>query len=172
MQLLSTFSKRFLFLLYVIDIYSKYAWVVPLKDKNGYIITNAFQKLLNESGHKPSKIGVEKGSEFYNRSMKSWLEKYGIEMCSTHNEGKSFATERSIRTFKNKICKYMSSISKNVSIDKLADVVNTCNNTYHPKLKVGDHVRISIYKNIFAKCYLQNWSKEVLLITKVKNVLL
>ena len=136
MQLLSTFSKRFLFLLYVIDIYSKYAWVVLLKDKKGIIITNAFQKLLNESCHKPSKIGVEKGSEFYNRSMKSWLEKNNIEMCSTHNEGKSFATERSIRTFKNKICKYMSSISKNVSIDKLADVVNTCNNTYLSSIKM------------------------------------
>ena len=79
MQLLCNFNKRFLFLLCVIDIFSKYAWVVPLKDKKSITITNAFQKFLDESGCKPNKtlpVGSKfKGSEFYNRSMKSWLEK-------------------------------------------------------------------------------------------------
>ena len=97
-------------------------------------------------------------------------------MCSTYNEGKSVVAERFIRTLKNKICKYMTLISKNVSIDKLDDTVNEYNNTYHitikmkpldvknstyinidkeindrdPKFKVGDHVIMSKYKNIFA----------------------
>ena len=64
----------------VIDIYSKHAWVVPLKDKKGITITNTFQKILDESGRKPSKIWLDKGSKFYNRSMKYWLEDNSIEM--------------------------------------------------------------------------------------------
>ena len=66
MQLLSKFYKGFTFLLCVIDTYSKYAWVVPLKDKKGVSIANAFQKTLNDSSRKPNKIWVGKGSEFYN----------------------------------------------------------------------------------------------------------
>ena len=85
MQLISKFNKGFRFLLCVIDIYSKYAWVIALKDKKGSAITNSFQKF----NHKPIKIWVDKGSEFYKRSMKSWLEKNDIELYSTHNEGKS-----------------------------------------------------------------------------------
>ena len=55
-------------------------WVIPLKDKKGNTITNAFQKILDKSNLKPNKIWVDKGNEFYNRSMKSWLEKNAIEM--------------------------------------------------------------------------------------------
>ena len=109
-------------------------------------------------------------------------------MYSIHNEGKSVVPERFIRTLKNKIYKYIISISKNVYIDKLDNIVNKYNNTYHrtikmkpvdvkpsmyvdfnkenykegPKFKVGDHVRISKYKNIFAKGYIPNWSKRFL----------
>ena len=71
MQLISKFNKRFIFLLCANDIFSKYAWVVPLKDKKGVGIVNAFQKNLDYSKRKPNKIWVDKGSEFYNRSMKS-----------------------------------------------------------------------------------------------------
>ena len=73
MQLISKFNKGFRFLLCVIDIFSKYAWVVPLKDKKGITITNAFQKILKESNRKPNKIWVDKGTEFYNNSVKKWL---------------------------------------------------------------------------------------------------
>ena len=116
-------------------------------------------------------------------------------MYSTHNEGKFVVAERFIRTLKSKIYKYMTSISKNVYIDKLDDKVDGYNNTYHttikmkpidvkdnayintgkeinnkdPKFKVGDHVRISKYKNIFAKGYMPNWSEEVFAIKNVKN---
>ena len=68
MQLLSKFNKGFRFLLCVIDIFSKYAWVVPLKDKKGVSIVDAFQKILDDSNRKPNKIWVDKGSEFYNNS--------------------------------------------------------------------------------------------------------
>ena len=70
MQLISKFNKGFRFLLCVIDIFSKYAWVVHLKDKKGISITNACQKMLNKSERKPNKIWVDKGSEFYNNSFK------------------------------------------------------------------------------------------------------
>ena len=85
MQLISKYNKGFRFLLCVIDIFSKYAWVVPLKDKKGISIVNAFQSILKKSNRKPDKIWVDKGSEFYNRSMESWLEKNNIEIYSTHN---------------------------------------------------------------------------------------
>ena len=86
--MISKFNKGFRFSLYVIDIYSKYASVIPLKDKKGITITNTFQKIIDDSNLKPNKIWVDKGSEFYNRSVKPWLEKNDIEMYSTHNEGK------------------------------------------------------------------------------------
>ena len=127
--------------------------------------------------------------------MKSWLEKNDIEMHSTHNEGKYVVAERFIRTIKNKIYKHMTSISKILYIDKLDDIVNEYNNTKHRatkmkptdvkdntyidfgkevndndlEFKVGDHVRISKYKNIFAKGYTPNWSEEVFVIKKIKN---
>ena len=71
-QLISNFNKGFRFLLYVCDIFSKYAWFVFLKDKKGVTTTNAFQKVLNKSGRKPKKIWVDKESEFYNSSFKKW----------------------------------------------------------------------------------------------------
>ena len=170
-QLISKYNKGFRFLLCGIDIYSIYAWAIPLKDKTGVTIVNAFQSNLKKSNRKPNKIWVDKGSEFYNRSMKSWLEKNDIEMYSTNNIGKSVVAERFIRTLKNKIYKYMTSISKNVYIDKLDDIVNEYNNTYHgtikmkpidvkdntytgfgkevndndPRFKLGDRIRISKY---------------------------
>ena len=136
MQLISKFNKGFRFLLCVIDIYSKCAWVVPLKDKKDVSIANAFQSILKKSNRKPNKIWTDKDSEFYNRSMKSWLEKNDIEMYSTHNEGKSVVAERFIRTIKNKIYKHMTSTLKNVYIDILDDIINEYNNTKHRTAKM------------------------------------
>ena len=93
MQLINKFNKGIRFLLCVIDIFGKYAWIVPLKDKKGVTIANTFQKILDDSKRKPNKKWMDKDSEFYNRSLKSWLEKNYIEMFSTHNEGKSVVTE-------------------------------------------------------------------------------
>ena len=112
MQLISKFIKGFTFLLCVIDIFSKYAWVVPLKDKKGVSIVDAFQKILDDSNRKPNKIWVDKGSEFYNNSFKKWLKDNDIEMYSIHNEGKSVVAERFIRILKTKIYKCMISVSK------------------------------------------------------------
>ena len=116
-------------------------------------------------------------------------------MHSTDNEGKSVVAEIIIRTLKNKIYKHMTTVGKNVYFNVLDDIVNKYNNTYHssikvkpkdvtdsvfvkyneefnkkdPKFKVGDYVRISKYKNIFAKDYTPNWSEEVFVVKKIKN---
>ena len=127
----------------------------------------------------------------FTTSMKSWLQDNDIAMYSTHNEEESAVTERFIRTIRNKVYKYMTSISKNMYTDKLNDIVDEYNNTYRtikmkpihvkdntyidfgkevnyndPKFKVGDHVTISKYKNILAKGYTPNWSEEVFAIKK------
>ena len=140
MQLTSNFNKGFRFLLCPIDNFSKYAWIVPIKDKKGVSIINAFQKILNESGRKPNKIWVDKGSKFYNISFKKWLKDNNTEMYSIHNEGKSVIAERFIRTLKNKIYKYMTSVSKNMYINKLDDIVDEYKYTYEyknlPMLKI------------------------------------
>ena len=127
-----------------------------------------------------AKYGLIKEANFTIILLKKWLKDNDIKMYSIHNEGKSVVAERFIRTLKTKIYKYMTSISKNGYIDKLDDILNQYknkNNTYHrtikmkpvdvkdnayidfkkegngkgPKIKVGNHVRISKYKNIFAK---------------------
>ena len=118
-------------------------------------------------------------------------------MYSTYNEGKSVVAERFIRTLKNKIFKHMTAISKNVYFDVLDDIVNKYNNTVHktikmkpidvtgdsyakynensnkkdPKFKIGDHVRISKYKNTIAKGYAPNWSDEAFVVSKIKNAI-
>ena len=93
MQLISKFNKEFRFLLYVINIHSKYVLVIPLKDKKCITITNTFQKILNESNRKANNIWFNKRNEFSNSSMNSWLEKNEIKMYSTHNKRKFVAAE-------------------------------------------------------------------------------
>ena len=155
--------------------------VVPLKVKKGVTITNTFQNILDESNCKANKIWVYKGSEFYNRSTRSWLEKNTIDIYSTHNEGKSVNAKKFIITLKNKIYKYMTSISKNVYIDKLDDIVHKYNNTYHSTIRMkpidvrsnsyidsskeinvyDSNIKTSQHKHILAKGYTTNWSEEV-----------
>ena len=86
--------------------FSKYAWVAPLKDKRRISIVNAFQKIISKGG-KPNEIWDDQGSEFYNNLLKKFLKINSIEMYSTCNEGRSAVTERFIRTWKNKIFKDM-----------------------------------------------------------------
>ena len=149
MQLISKFNKGFRFLVCVIDIFSKYSWVVLLKYKKDVSIVNAFQKNLDDSNRKPNKIWVDKGSEFYNRSVKSWLQDNDVVMYSAHNEGKSAVSERFIRTLKNTIYKYMTSVSKNVYIDKLDDMIDEFNNTHHRTIKMKPiDIKNNTYINI------------------------
>ena len=144
MQLISTFSKGFR--LCFIDVFSKCAWNIPLKDKKSITITDTFQKLLKESNRKARKT-------CYMKSMKSWLEKTTTGTYSRYSEGKSVVTKRFIRTLKKRIYKYMTSIPRNVYIEKLDDIVNKHNNTIHSTIKMKP-------VNVNPKTYI-NSSKEI-----------
>ena len=176
MQSLGIKNKGIKSLLCVIDLYSKYAFVIPLKDKKGISIVNAFDKIIKQSERKPNKIWVDQGGEFYNNVFKKWFSDNDVIMYSTYNKGKSVVAERFIRTLKNKLYKHMTATGKNLYYDVLDGVVNKYNNTKHStikmkpidiknnkrvytdehnekdtRFKVGDRVRISKFKNIFAK---------------------
>ena len=193
MQLISKYSKGIRYLICTIDLFSKYAWIFPLKDKKVVSIVNAFQKIIDNSKRKPNKIQADQGSEFYNSQFKEVLKENHMEKYSTYNEGKSAVAEKFIKTLKNKIYKHMTAVLKD--FDVLDVIVDEYDNTFHktikikpidikldsysvynvesnekdPKFKAGDHVRISKYKNIFAKVYTPNWYEEVFAISKIKN---
>ena len=162
----------------VIDLFTKYEWVVPLKDKRGITIVNAFQKIISKEC-KPNKIS----------RIKRFFEINSIEMYLTYNEGKSVVVERFIRTMKNKIFKHMTAVSKNVFFDLLDDIVNKYNHTVHKTIKMkpievtsnsyaennedsnesesklGDRVRISKH---LLKDTLKIGQKKFLLLAKLK----
>ena len=195
MQSLSRKNKGIKYLLCVIDLYSKYAFVVSLKDKKGISIVNAFNKIIKQSNREQNKIWVDPGGEFYNNVFKNWFSDNDIIIYSTYNEGKSVVAERFIRTLKNKLYKHMTANGKNVYYGVLDDVVDKYNNTKHStikmkpidvgdnnkrvyidehtekdsRFKVGDRVRISKFKNIFAKGYTPNWSTEIFIVDKVND---
>ena len=138
---------------------------------------------------------IDQGGEFYNYLFKRFLKNNNIKMYPTFNEGKSVVAEKFIKTLKKKIFKHMTAVSKNVYFNVLDDIVNKYNNIVHRTIKIklidvtsnsyaeqnedsnekdhkfkfGDRVRISKYKNIFAKEYTANWSEEVFVISKIKN---
>ena len=185
MQLISIYNKGIRYLLCVIYLFSRYAWVIPLKNKKGESIVEEFKKILDDSNRKPNKISLDHGSEFYNNKFKSFLKENDIEMYSTFNKGKSVVAERFMVT----------AIGENVYFNDLDDIVDKYNNTVHssikikrkdvaddslvecseetnekdPKFKVGDNVRISKCKNIFAKSYMPNCSEDVFVVNKVQN---
>ena len=155
MQSLSRKDKDIKYLLCAIDLYSKYAFVIPLEDKKGISIVNAFNKIIKQYNKKPNKIWVDQGGEFYNNNFKKWLSDNDIIMYSTYNEGKSVVAERFIRTLKNKLYKHMTATGNNVYYDVLDVVVYEYNNTKHNTINmkpidVGDN-KECILMNIMKK---------------------
>ena len=167
-----------------------------LQDKEKDItIVNPFQKIIDSSTRKPNKIWIDKGREFYKNSSRKWLKDNDIEIHSAHDKGIFVVAERFIRNLNNKIYKHITAVSKIVYIDKIYDIINEYNNTHHrtikmkpietkdniyidttqevndkdPKFKVGDHVRIWKYKDIFTKGCTLNWSEEGFVIKEAKN---
>ena len=196
MQAFSKFNRGIKYLLAVIDVFSKYGWLIPLKDKTGKSVASALKTIFKE--RKPEKMWVDKGKEFYNKDVKELIELY-----STENEEKSSVVERWIRTMKEKMRKYFTTNSTNVYIDVLPDLVREYNNTIHssikmtpveasekknefkvwktlypnrldildinPKFSVGDKVRISKNKELFETGYTTRWTEEIFTITKIKR---
>ena len=196
MQAFSKFNRGVRYLLAVIDVFSKYGWLIPLKDKTDKSVASALKTIFEE--RKPEKMWVDKGKEFYNKDVKDLIELY-----STENEEKSSVVERWIRTMKEKMWKYFTANSSNVYIDVLPDLVKEYNNTSHssikmtpvkaskkeneltvwrnfypehleirdikPNFSVGDKVRISKKKKTFEKGYTTRWTDEIFTIAEVQR---
>ena len=196
MQAFSKFNQGVKYLLAFIDVFSKYGWLIPLKDKTGKSVASALKTIFKE--RKPEKMWVDKGKEFYNKDVKDLIELY-----STENEEKSSVVERWIRTMKEKMWKYFTANSTNVYLNQLSSLVKEYNNTRHssikmtpvnaskkenelrvwrnlypehleiydinPKFSVGDKVRISKKKKTFEKGYTTRWTEEIFTIVEVKH---
>ena len=194
MQAFSKDNKGIKYLLTVIDVFSKFFWIVPLKRKTGKEVAHAFSRILKE--RRPCKARVDRGKEFYNKDVHKLLELY-----STENEEKSCAIQRFNRTIKEKIFKYFSANNTRKYIDILDLLVDQYNNTIHssikmtpieashevnenkiwrnlfpefcrtfltPKFSIGDNVRITKKKKTFDKGYTQRWTEEVFTISKIQ----
>jgi len=122
------------YLLTVIDILSKYAWVIPLKDKTGKTLTEKFEPIINET--KPKLLQVDKGTEFYNKTFKEMLSKYGTVMFSTKSDKKASIVERFNRTLKLRMGKFIDAQNSVRYIDSLDDLVKNYNNTVHSTIKM------------------------------------
>ena len=135
MQQFSKWNKGYRYLLMILDVFSKYGWIAPLKDKKGETVTQAFKTILKE-GRKPEYLWTDKGKEYYNKHFKDLLEKNKITLYSTENEEKSSVCERWNRTIKSKMWKNFSVQGNTVYLDMLPKLVKQYNNTKHSSIKM------------------------------------
>lgn len=196
---LSKQNKGYKYILTVIDCFSRYAWGIPLKDKLGSTVKDAFKQIFKE--RKPNKLWVDQGSEYINKNFKEWLDSQKIQTYHTYSEHKSSIAERFNRTLKSRIWRIFSENNNYKWIDELPNLVNDYNSSTHrtlkttpieasksnneikilkhlygksthdkkPKFKIGDYVRISLVKKTFEKGYTPNWSKEIFMIVGIKH---
>jgi hypothetical protein len=124
-------NKGFRYMLNVIDVFSKYAWSIPLKDKRGLTVVDAFKQIVKQSGRVPKHIWVDQGKEFYNKNMDEWLQENNINRYSTHGEHKSAVVERFNRTLKEIMWKRFTAENTRKWIDMLDKLVHDYNNRRH-----------------------------------------
>ena len=190
-------NKGYKFILVVLDIFSRYAWARPLKNKSGKEVANAFKDIIEEVGRRPKKLWTDEGTEFYNTNVARVLN--GIELYSTHNEPKAAIAERFIRTLREKIETNYILTQSTVWYDILPELLREYNTSKHRTIKmtpvearkpenyyqvstcfkhakvknppsffVGDKVRISVQKKLFDKGATANWSEEIFKVKKVR----
>jgi len=198
MHAFSKFNRGIRFLLIVIDVFSKYGWMLPLKDKTGKTVTDAFKDIFKKLKRKPEKLWTDKGREFYNKHVKE----LSVELSSDANAEKSSVAERWNRTNKEKMFKYCMANNTNKYIDVFDEFVERYNNTRHSnikmnpyeaskkeneervyrnlypdltrrpmraKFKTGDKVRIQKKKKLFEKGFTVNWTEEVFTVSKIQR---
>ena len=182
------------YLLVVIDVFSKFLWVRPMKNKTARSLVQAFDSILSEK-RKPEKLRTDKGTEFINELFQQYLKKQEIQFYTAMNEPKAAVVERVNHTLKSKLYCYFTGVNSLRYIDVLKDIVDSYNNTYHRsigqtpatvsllnvgqvrrklygkikrskpkrfKFKVGDHVRLSLHKQLFKKGYIMSWTEEII----------
>jgi hypothetical protein len=192
-------NQNYRYILTVVDIFSKYAWCVPLKSKTGKDVTHAMEKILS-AGNVPKNMHSDLGTEFYNIHFKKLMQDYKINHYSTFSTKKAAMCERLIKTLKQKLWKQMHLRGSYKWFDLIESVVQEYNNTKHHTIKMkpkdvkkrhekqllnsvymynnsmkslkfnaGQFVRISKYKSVFDKSYTPNWSSEIFKISKVQR---
>jgi hypothetical protein len=195
MQEWSKENNGYRYLLNIVDVYSKFAWSVPLLDKKSNTVLEAFKKVVETSGRFPRHFWVDEGKEFYNSKMDAWIKENNIIRYSTHGEHKSLIVERFNKTLLHKIWKMFTTENTRKWIDKLDKFIFQYNNTIHSttkmtptaalnhkvpsrtnitvdvpaKFEVGDKVRVSRTKGIFEKGYLPNWSEALYTVHEVRQ---
>ena len=196
-------DRNMKYCLTVIDIFSKMAYVRPLKTKTGEEVTKAMKSVLHSVGRPVKNLCVDMGKEFYNTHMTKLLDQYKVNRYSTFSTMKASIVERFNRTIKRKIYEQFSLRGSYKWVDIIQQLVDEYNDGRHRtikmapedvnsdneqqlldtvynykeeipyihknKFKVGDHVRISKYKNVFEKGYLPNWTTEIFTVSKIQN---
>ena len=136
-QKYSKWNKGVKYLLMVIDVFSKYGWIEPLKDKKTESVSSAFDSIFKKSKRKPERLWTDKGSEFISKHFKDFLKKHNIILYHTQNEEKSSVVERWNKTMKNKMWKMFSANNNTVYWDKLDKLVDDYNNRKHSSIKMS-----------------------------------
>ena len=199
MRKYSTKNKYYNYLLTVIDCFSKYAWVIPIKKKSSQYIIDSFDIIFKH--RVPKRLQTDLGKEFINKNFQSFLNKHNVKWFATDSKYKASIVERFNRTFKTMMWKYFTEKQTKKWIDIIDDLVSNYNNTHHRsirmtpveashidnqhivyknlydvkydnrnvKFNIGDKVRISKYKRVFTKGYLPNFTNEVFVISDVLN---
>ena len=155
MQKYSKWNKGVKYLLTVIDVFSKYGWIVPLKDKKTESVSSAFDLIFKKSKRKPEKLWTDKGSEFISKHFKDFSKKNKIKLYHTENEEKSSIVERWNKTMKNTMWKMFSANKNTVYWDKLKDLVDDYNNTKNSSIKMTpiEASKKENEKKVFANLY-------------------
>lgn len=202
--IMKKYSKEndgFKYILVVIDTFSKYLWMIPLKQKSASYVTPAFEKIVVSSKRTPRFLHTDKGTEFTNKVFRSFLQKHDITLYHSETVEKSMIVERVNRSCNMKL-KLFFEVNKNHKwVRLLPTILREYNEQdFHrtigtqpakvnkknekdillrmypldkfslgkPKLKVGDRVRLSRYKDLFAEKYSRNWTTEIFVIDKIK----
>ena len=196
-QPLAKYNRGIRYLLTVLDVLSKYAWVKPLKAKIGVALVQAFDKILKQ-GRQPNRLQTDRGKEFYNRTFQRWLEDQGIKHFSTEGDAKASVVERFNRTLKERLYRYFTAANTLRFDDVLPELLQGYNATRHrsigmaiqdvtweneeavwkrlydqrlkkkkPQFKVGDRVRLNKIHRTFEKGYLPGWTEKVFVVHRV-----
>ena len=196
MQKYSKENDGYRYICVIIDCFSRYVWVKPLKNKTGKATVKALALLL--MNERPKLIQADQGTEFFNRDVKRMLEAFGPKLYHTYTDKKAAIVERVQRTLRGRLGRLFTKRGNFKWIDKIDDIVTAYNNTHHSSIKMkpadvdeehianiffnslpnlkktikfsnGDRVRILIKKNQFAKEFEKSWSEEIFKIKRIQN---
>ena len=190
-------NKGYKYLLTVIDVFSKFAWAIPILNETGENVSIAMKSILSK-GRKPKNLHTNQDKEFYNAKFQSLMQKYKINLYSTYSNLKASICERFNRTLKNAMWKKFSLRGNYKWLDILPELIASYDNRKHriigmkPKdvtktntsqvlqkftqarkpmkksrFKIGDKVRVTLMKHVFEKGYTPNWTTEIFTITRV-----